>query len=1771
MKFKSRLKGIALLLGTASVAGNLYAQQKVQSFDAEITDNWAYVNTPDAYNDGGFDVWDATTSLAEITPIDGTQLWGMRDLDNPNGGGAFDHTIDFETVDISSYLVNILSFKYYSVGFEDSDVLGYILETDNGSEWNTDNVVELERNTNAWTTVTVTIPEGSQYVRLRLFGNQNGGSDYAAFDEVSLFGSNDDIFSPSIITANYSTANTITISLTEEISEVTLNTLSNYAGIDGLTSVTQEEVDGTYRLTLTYSNDFVNGQANSLVVSGLEDLAGNALEEPFTYDFIYNNSTPDVMVSEIMYNNPGDDVYEFIELYNNSDEAIALGGLRLAGAITHTFAEQDLAAGATFLLAADADACEVEFGGDFTSWTSGGLSNGGNTIEILNTNDEQVDIVEYDDAAPWPTSPDGNGPSLELLSYQLDNSLATSWKACEDAVAGTVHFANPGIVNNDVTPILSFSEGSTSTNEADETLSISVDIANPADVAVSVDVVVASASTAVANEDYTYTTTTLTFPANSATSQNITIDLIDDVEADNSRYLILEFDNFNGSEAGTTDKHYILINDDDAAVPTPMESSVVSMRHLGSFNFPEGASAEIVSHDAASQRLYVVNSEQNFLEVIDFSNPLNVSITNSISLEPYGAGINSVAVKDGIVVVAVEAAEVADAGQLVFFDADGNYLNAVTAGVLPDMVCFTHDGTKVLSANEAEPSDDYLTDPEGSVTIVDISGGIASLSETNVTQVTFTAYNDQEAALQAAGIRVFGQGATVAQDLEPEYIAISEDSQFAYVSMQENNAYAVIDLSTNTIDGLYSFGVKDFSELGNAYDGSDKSDGIFMNRWNVKGFYQPDAIAAFGHEGANFIVTANEGDARDYDGYSEETRLGSGDYILDETAFPNAEYLENNALLGRLKVTKANGDIDNDGDYDEIYAYGGRSFSIHNASTNELIYDSKDEFARIIANHPEYQNWFNDSGSPDGYKSRSDDKGTEPEAVVVGEINGERYAFIGLERIGGVMMYLISDPSAPQYVQYINTRVEGGDVGPEGMIFVPAEESPNGRNMLVVASEVSGTVSMFQLDVNLLNTEDYTLDHAQPETMDEIGTYNGLTIHEGGISGLHAINGEEGYYYMITDRGPNAIATNHPDNIDGDNIKLFPFPTYAPKIMKVHVEGDNIVVDEMGTIKRPGGADASGLPLPDGLGATGELAWDGNNMIVAPDNWGLDSEGIVESNDGYLWVCEEYGSSIWKLNKETFEVEDRYTPFVINEDYDNELPTEVGLRRPNRGFEGIAYTPNGMIYSMLQAPVYNPDATVGKASRLHRLIQLNPETGETQTYVYEHDAERGEIRSQDWKIGDIVAINNNEFLVIEHAQRNGWNYKNIYKIDITDATPLTTEDFGGQTLEALMDAETAAGFGINVVAKTLFVDLLDLGWDLSHDKPEGISIIDANTIAIVNDNDYGVDAPEGDGVIVTTGKTTQLYEYNLPEALTLDYVNPFCSTSLGEDIVICEGESTMLDAGAGASFVWSNGLETQSIEVTEAGTYGVTRVNEFGCDSYDELVVSVVTNTLDLEDTMVLCVNDEIELDAGAGVSYSWSNGEETQTIDVDEAGTYSVTVTNTNGCEYTDEVVITASTLLSLDLGDSDVLCEGETMILDAGAGAASYEWSTGEETQTIEISEAGFYTVTVTGAGGCELQDVISIIIDPCVGLDEYAQQSIQIVPNPSNGAITLELKDQKGTYDLLITDITGQQVLRKQYVLNGSERVLPINLEQCTAGIYLLQWASDKAVQQQTLIIE
>ena len=669
---------------------------------------------------------------------------------------------------------------------------------------------------------------------------------------------------------------------------------------------------------------------------------------------------------------------------------------------------------------------------------------------------------------------------------------------------------------------------------------------------------------------------------------------------------------------------------------------------------------------------------------VDVAADVAANVTSEEPLEL--GGVNSVDVYDDYMAVAIEADPKQDDGYVAFYSVAGgspSFVSAVKAGALPDKVGFSPDGNYAVVANEGEPSDDYSNDPEGTITVIDVSGGFQSPT---VATADFTAFNDggtktltgpvrispKATAAQSEapapstpwineihydnegtdsgefvefaapagfdttgyrfqlingnggapyagntldnlnkttsggldlyvvnrpangiqngspdGVALIGPGTdvasqdddtcdmllsyegvinnatgicagvsstemdvvegsstpvghsvqltgtgdgfsdfswvaaantngtintgqtyevpsvasftpiTVAQDLEPEFVAFSADGGTAYATLQENNAVAVIDLATAEVTEVFGLGFKDYSLPGNEIDASDKDDRVNIRNWSVFGTYQPDGFDAYEVNGTTYLVTANEGDGREYESdsgdYIDEIRIKDlvATQFTDELKEKLGTGFQDNENLGRLLVMTDLGLVDPESCsslpvtgqpidsnenavdgcvYENLYSYGARSFTIWNMDTGRPVFDSGSDFEVITAQ--QLGSSFNASNDENDGDSRSDAKGPEPEAVEIAVINDNTFAFIALERVGGVMVYNITNPQSAEFVQYINPRdfnadnaaVEAnlaGPLGPEDIKFI----TQDGEMYLLVSNEVSGTLSVYSVTV----------------------------------------------------------------------------------------------------------------------------------------------------------------------------------------------------------------------------------------------------------------------------------------------------------------------------------------------------------------------------------------------------------------------------------------------------------------------------------------------------------------------------------------------------------------------------------------------------------------------------------------------------------------------------------------------------------------------------------
>jgi hypothetical protein len=533
-----------------------------------------------------------------------------------------------------------------------------------------------------------------------------------------------------------------------------------------------------------------------------------------------------------------------------------------------------------------------------------------------------------------------------------------------------------------------------------------------------------------------------------------------------------------------------------AAAPPPAIEPVsyergdgmIRLAFLGRYTmgiFGSGGAGQ-AAYDRETRRLFVVNADRGWIDTVDLGDPEAPQRVRRQVVLGYGGYPESIALSRGILAVAFTGLDGTLPGKVLFFDVDGRRIgDIVRVGVRPVQLRFTPDGRNLVVVNHGEANDAYTVDPEGSVSIIDLGiadpscRGAACAIRPRAVQLDFRAFDEQKTALRRDGVRIFGPGASVAQDLEPEAVAIAPDGAIAWVNLQRNNAVAVLDLARPGIERIFALATKDHGRPGAGLDGSAVDGEIHIRPWPIRAFYNPDGFAAYAVAGETLLVTANEGDPRESTAFVEEAELRT--LQLDAEVFPNAAVLQEERNLGRLRVSRVDGDLDGDGAFDEVFAYGGRSFAIWNGA-GELVFDSGDELERIIADA--VPACFNCSGGGSRFDERSDDRGPEPEALALGRIGGRDYLFLAPERIGGLYVYDITEPQAPVFQHYVNFRdfavdprevcapdrpvseacAAAGDLEPEGVLFIAAADSPIGAPLVVLTHELSTSATIWRVD-----------------------------------------------------------------------------------------------------------------------------------------------------------------------------------------------------------------------------------------------------------------------------------------------------------------------------------------------------------------------------------------------------------------------------------------------------------------------------------------------------------------------------------------------------------------------------------------------------------------------------------------------------------------------------------------------------------------------------------
>lgn len=480
---------------------------------------------------------------------------------------------------------------------------------------------------------------------------------------------------------------------------------------------------------------------------------------------------------------------------------------------------------------------------------------------------------------------------------------------------------------------------------------------------------------------------------------------------------------------------------------------------------------EIISFDSSTKRVFATQSSglSHGVNWFDFSNPAaptaggfvdfsnlygngasGIASLTSVAIDPMGRGFGVAAV------VPTLNADYSTLGRIGIFDTStGAILNTLDIGYHPDSVSFTPDGSRILIANEGE----YVDIPSqvnrpGGISVVDLAGvtslnkgtTLAGLTQSSVTTRDFTGVDISSARYNSLPGATNGAVESAINNIEPEYITSIGGK--AYASLQEANAIGVYDLNTNQWTNVFSMGTRAMNNVD-----LTRRNGINLEATTpFVGLPMPDTIASFQHGGKTYIVTANEGDARGADD-ADVMRVSAA-----RTAGLFAPGVEIDTKYNNLNISIIDG-LDENGKIVVPHVYGGRGFSVIDAETGQVVYDSLNStgtnFESIISQL--------DPGvwpAPINLDDRSDDKGPEPEALTIGEIDGVMYLFVGMERSDNILMFSLADPTNPQFVQLVRV---GSSEAPESMAFLDKDLSGLDQDYLLVSYEDTNDIQVFSV------------------------------------------------------------------------------------------------------------------------------------------------------------------------------------------------------------------------------------------------------------------------------------------------------------------------------------------------------------------------------------------------------------------------------------------------------------------------------------------------------------------------------------------------------------------------------------------------------------------------------------------------------------------------------------------------------------------------------------
>ena len=479
----------------------------------------------------------------------------------------------------------------------------------------------------------------------------------------------------------------------------------------------------------------------------------------------------------------------------------------------------------------------------------------------------------------------------------------------------------------------------------------------------------------------------------------------------------------------------------------------VGLEEVGRLTKADGLAGAEISAYVSSQKLLISTSGERDVSLISIENPAKPQILEVVR---FRGEIPSVSVHGDLLAVTELNIPETSPGTLHLYKVKNRKLELLkkfTVGAVPDMVAFSPDGKTLLVANEGTPDYDSKVDPEGFVSYIDISSGVENAK---TLELDFSSFDSL--SLSNAGVRLTGPG-NYLQNIEPEYIAFSPDGKWAFVTLQENNAVAKINVKKAKIESVYGLGTVDHAQKGNEFD-FRKDKKIQLENAPIRGYLQPDGIKTFEVDGKLYFVTADEGAKRDDDPATMDVTTAQAlkkAGRLNESVF-TADWIQK---LGELPIDGEN-PCDGQEPCRYLNTFGGRSISIFDGETGKRVWNSGNSFEKFLAeHHPEYFIW-NAKKAKLKMDARSGNLGCEPENLAIAKTKSGLFAFVASERTSGIAVFDLKNPQKPQILDYF---VSISDRGPEGVLVISAEESPEkGVIFLVVGYEYSTTLTLYRVN-----------------------------------------------------------------------------------------------------------------------------------------------------------------------------------------------------------------------------------------------------------------------------------------------------------------------------------------------------------------------------------------------------------------------------------------------------------------------------------------------------------------------------------------------------------------------------------------------------------------------------------------------------------------------------------------------------------------------------------